>query len=156
MSDGVIYIDGYIEKGDYVRIEPLLKDGVTIVGSSKGGQAFEGFLIGELLTQYEDIHFVGLFCRSSCANIAMGAASVEGEFGFHLARFPEGVLEALPEEHKKHIPGMKEWLFELNGKIVLDLWTRHLTDEQIRSIVDEEAEKKLVSISFEETHYGFE
>ena len=153
-SDGKVFVEGYIEDGDLSRLRKTIEDGDTIVARSPGGQAFEGYRMGQLLKGMFDIHFVGVRCSSACANMAMGADKVEGNFAFHLARFPEKALATLPEEDKKYIPRMREWLVNLNSLIIVELWANHLTDEQIERIVKDESEKELVDVKFEEIHYG--
>jgi len=149
-----VFIEGYIEDGDLARLRKTIEDGDTIVARSPGGQAFEGYRMGQLLKSMFDIHFVGVRCSSACANMAMGADKVEGNFAFHLARFPEKALETLPEEDKQYIPRMREWLVTLNALIITELWENHLTLEQIASIVKDESEKNLIDVKFEEIHYG--
>ena len=153
-SDGKVFIEGHIEDGDLSRLRKIVEDGDTIVARSPGGQAFEGYRMGQLLKSMFDIHFVGIKCSSACANMAMGADKVEGNFAFHLARFPEKALESLAEEDKQYIPRMREWLVNLNALIIVELWANHLTDEQIERIVKDESEKELVDVKFEEIHYG--
>ena len=153
-SNGKVFIEGHIKDGDLSRLRKTVEDGDTVVARSPGGQAFEGYRMGQLLKSMFNIHFVGIKCSSACANMAMGADKVEGNFAFHLARFPEEALESLPEEKKQYIPKMKEWLVNLNALIIVELWANHLTDEQIKRIVANEAEKNLVSVTFEEIHHG--
>ena len=149
-----VFINGYIEDGDLAQLRKTVEDGDTIIARSPGGQAFEGYRMGQLLKSMIDVTVIGIKCSSACANLAMGADNVEGNFSFHLARFPEKALETLPEEDKVHIPRMREWLVTLNALIIVELWSNHLTDDQIKRIVKDEAEKELVDIKFEETHHG--
>lgn len=150
----MVFIEGFIEDGDLAQLRKTVEDGDTIVARSQGGMAFEGYRMGQLLKSMIDVTVVGIRCSSACANLAMGADRVEGTFNFHLARFPAQALESLPEDKKQYIPKMKEWLVNLNALIIVELWANHLTDEQIKRIVANEAEKNLVSITFKETHYG--
>ena len=149
-----VFLEGHINDGDLAKLRKTVEDGDTIVARSPGGMAYEGYRMGQLLKSMVDVTVVGIQCASACANLAMGADNVWGTFKFHLARFPEKALETLPEEDRVHIPRMREWLVTLNALIITELWANHLTDDQIKRIVKDEAEKNLVEIEFEEIHNG--
>jgi hypothetical protein len=109
----VIFIEGYIEKGDSERFQKALAEGAkTIYLTSKGGAAFEALRLGEKIAESKLPIVIWDYCASACANIIIpssrnvtvhrnGAviAFHAGETGFML-NFLEKVRNQQPSDLK--------------------------------------------------------